>query len=111
MIDTVGNMMRLKTVISQFDVLEAEQTTTRVFEILHAVLSQLMSEVINSQRVRSELDTTTTMLVQDGQTIMLGGILFQEDTRVKREIPLLTTCRSQAGCFSTTRARPPTASC
>jgi len=29
------------------------------------------------------------MIVQDGQTIMLGGMLFQEDSRVKRKIPLL----------------------
>lgn len=99
MIDTVANMMRLETIISQLDVPEAEQTTTRVFEILHAVLSQLTSEVINSQRVRTELDTTTNMLVQDGQTIMLSGMLFQEDTRVTRKIPLLSDLPLVGGLF------------
>ena len=67
--------------------------------IINVILSQLTSEVINSQRVRTELDTTTNMIVQDGQTIMLGGMLFQEDSRVKRKIPLLGDLPLVGGLF------------
>jgi type II secretory pathway component GspD/PulD (secretin) len=67
--------------------------------IINVILSQLTSEVINSQRVRTELDTTTNMIVQDGQTIMLGGMLFQEDSRVKRKIPLLGDLPLIGGLF------------
>ena len=61
--------------------------------IINVVLSQLTSEEINSQRVRTELDTTTNMIVQDGQTIMLGGMLFQEDRR----------SNGRYGCWATSR--------
>jgi len=59
----------------------------------------MTSEVINSQRVRTELDTTTNMIVRDGQTIMLGGMLFQEDTRVERKLPLLGDLPFVGGLF------------
>ena len=55
--------------------------------------------MINSQPVRTELDTTTNMVVQDGQTIMLGGMLFQEDSRIKRKIPLLGDLPLVGGLF------------
>jgi type II secretory pathway component GspD/PulD (secretin) len=55
--------------------------------IINVILSQLESEVINSQPVRTELDTTTNLVIQDGQTIMLGGMLFQEDSRTRRKVP------------------------
>ncbi|MBM4028058.1 MAG: hypothetical protein FJ280_22085, partial [Planctomycetes bacterium] len=67
--------------------------------IINVVLSQLTSEIINTQRVRTELDTTTNMVVQDGQTIMLGGMLFQEDSRVKRKVPLLGDLPLVGGLF------------
>ena len=67
--------------------------------IVNVILSQLTSEVINNQRVRTELDTTTNMIVQDGQTIMLGGMLFQEDSRIKRKIPLLGDLPFVGGLF------------
>jgi general secretion pathway protein D len=67
--------------------------------IINVILSQLTSEVINSQRVRTELDTTTNMIVQDGQTLMLGGMLFQEDSRIKRKIPLLGDLPLLGGLF------------
>jgi len=34
------------------------------------------------------METTTNMIVQDGQTMMLGGILFQKDSIIERKIPL-----------------------
>ena len=36
LIDTVENLMKIETIIAQFDVPGAEQTTTQVFEIAHA---------------------------------------------------------------------------
>jgi general secretion pathway protein D len=67
--------------------------------IINVILSQLTSEVINTQRVRTEMDTTTNMIVQDGQTIMLGGMLFQADSKVKRKIPLLGDLPLVGGLF------------
>ncbi|MCU0915261.1 MAG: hypothetical protein MUC88_11945 [Planctomycetes bacterium] len=67
--------------------------------IINVILSQLTSEIINTQRVRTELDTTTNMIVQDGQTIMLGGMLFQENSRVVRKLPLLGDLPLVGGLF------------
>ena len=39
------------------------------------------------------------MIVQDGQTIMLGGMLFQEDSKTKRKIPLLGDIPLIGGLF------------
>jgi general secretion pathway protein D len=39
------------------------------------------------------------MIVQDGQTIMLGGMLFQEDSRIQRKIPLLGDLPLLGGLF------------
>jgi len=58
--------------------------------IIRVILSQLTSEEINNQRVRTAMDTTTNMIIQDGQTMMLGGILFQEISTVKRKLPLIS---------------------
>jgi len=67
--------------------------------IINVVLSQLTSEVINTQRVRTEMDTTTNMIVENGQTLMLGGMLFQEDSNAKRKIPLLGDIPLVGGLF------------
>jgi len=67
--------------------------------IVRVMLSQLTSEEINNQRVRTEMDTTTNMIVQDGQTIMLGGILFQEESTINRKIPLLGDLPLAGGLF------------
>jgi type II secretory pathway component GspD/PulD (secretin) len=52
-------------------------------------ISQLSAERINLQPVRTYMNTTTTSIVRDGQTIMLGGILFQEDSIVERKVAVL----------------------
>jgi type II secretory pathway component GspD/PulD (secretin) len=67
--------------------------------IINVVLSQLTPEEINNQRVRTEMDTTTNMIVQDGQTLMLGGMLFQEDSNVQRKLPLLGDLPLIGGLF------------
>jgi len=58
--------------------------------IINIIISQITpGDEQNGQPVRTEMETKTNMIVGDGQTIMLGGILFQEDRIVKRKIPLL----------------------
>ena len=58
--------------------------------IINILISQIIpGEEENGQPVRTEMETKTNMIVGDGQTIMLGGILFQEDRIVKRKVPLL----------------------
>jgi general secretion pathway protein D len=58
--------------------------------IINILISQIIpGEEQNGQPVRTEMETKTNMIVGDGQTIMLGGILFQEDRIVKTKVPLL----------------------
>jgi len=57
--------------------------------IVNVILSQLTSDVVNSQPVRSVMETQTNMIIQDSQTLMLGGILFQKDSKVERKLPLI----------------------
>ncbi len=52
-------------------------------------LSQLKDEIVNGQPVRGSMETDTKMIVDSGETIMLGGILFQKDSLVTRKVPLL----------------------
>lgn len=46
--------------------------------------------LINTQYPRKNLDTTTRLIVSDGQSIMLGGILEQNDNKVVNKVPLLS---------------------
>jgi len=61
----------------------------KVDMIINIILSQLSGDLVNNQPARTEMETETNMIVQDGQTIMLGGILFQKDSIIQRKIPLL----------------------
>ena len=45
------------------------------------------------------MNTTTTAIVRDGQTIILGGILFQKDTVVERKMALLGDLPLVGGLF------------
>jgi general secretion pathway protein D len=45
------------------------------------------------------MDTTTNMIVQHSQTLMLGGILFQTDSTVERKIPVLGDMPLAGGLF------------
>jgi type II secretory pathway component GspD/PulD (secretin) len=67
--------------------------------IINVILSQLTSDMVNSQFIRTEMDTTTNMIVQHSQTLMLGGILFQTDSKVERKIPLLGDMPLAGGLF------------
>jgi general secretion pathway protein D len=52
-------------------------------------ISQVEDELINTQIVRANLDTTTHLIVNDGQSVMLGGILERNDGKVIQKVPLL----------------------
>jgi type II secretory pathway component GspD/PulD (secretin) len=67
--------------------------------IVNIILSQLTGESINGQPVRTEMETTTNMIVADTETLMLGGILFQKESRVKRKIWLLGDLPLLGGLF------------
>jgi general secretion pathway protein D len=67
--------------------------------IINVILSQLTADRINDQPVRTEMDTTTNMMIQHSQTLMLGGILFQTDSQVERKIPLLGDMPLAGGLF------------
>jgi general secretion pathway protein D len=57
--------------------------------IINILISQLTPDEENGQPVRNEMETKTNMIIADGQTVMLGGILFQEDRVVEKKVPLL----------------------
>jgi len=67
--------------------------------IVNILLSQLTGEFVNGQPVRTKMDTRTNMIVRDSETLMLGGILFQEKSRVKRKLPLLGDLPLVGGLF------------
>ena len=56
---------------------------------LNLIISQVEPDPVNGQLATSNLDTTTHLIVNNGQTVMLGGILFQNDSEIKRKVPLL----------------------
>lgn len=67
--------------------------------IVNLMISQLTSEIVNDQPVRAVMETTTNMIVQDGQTLLLGGILFQNDSTIERKLPLLGDVPLVGGLF------------
>jgi general secretion pathway protein D len=56
---------------------------------INLMISKIEPETINGNIVTTLLDNTTHLIVEDGQTIMLSGILFQQDSRIDRKVPLL----------------------
>lgn len=62
-------------------------------------ISQIESDMINDQRVRSNLDSTTRMIINDGQSVMMGGILTQKDDLIEHKIPLLGDLPLLGGLF------------
>lgn len=67
--------------------------------VVNIILSQLTGDFVNNQPVRTKMDTRTNMIVRDGETLMLGGILFQERTRIRRKMPLLGDLPLVGGLF------------
>jgi general secretion pathway protein D len=67
--------------------------------IVNILMSQLTSDIVNEQPVRTQMETKTNMIVGDSETLMLGGILFQENSKIKRKIPLLGDIPLLGGLF------------
>ena len=67
--------------------------------IINIIISQLTSDEENGQPVRTEMETKTNMIVEDAQTIMLGGILFQKENIIQRKVPLLGDVPVVGGLF------------
>jgi len=74
--------------------------TKDVDMIINIIISQLTTDEKNSQPVRTEMETRTNMIIGDGQTLMLGGILFQQDGRTKRGVPILSDIPVAGALFS-----------
>ena len=45
------------------------------------------------------MNTTTNMIVQNNQTLLLGGILFQKDSKVEAKLPLFGDLPLVGGLF------------
>ncbi len=71
----------------------------KVDMIVNVQISQVTSEILLNQPVRSKMETTTNMIVEDGQSLLLGGILFQKDSLVKTKIPGLGDIPLVGGLF------------
>jgi general secretion pathway protein D len=71
----------------------------KVDMIVNVQISQLTAEREQNIRIRSHMETTTNMIVQDGQTLLLGGILFQKDSKVERKLPLFGDLPLIGGLF------------
>lgn len=54
---------------------------------------------------------TTQVLVQDGHTVVLGGIYEYTDTQAVESIPLFQTCRFWGNYFSIIKTRKSAKSC
>ena len=67
---------------------------------INILISQLTNDEKNGQPVRTEMETKTKMVVSDSQTLMLGGILFQQDQVTKRGVPGLSDIPLLGGLFS-----------
>ncbi len=69
---------------------------------INIIISQLTTDEKNGQPVRTEMETKTKMVVSDSQTLMLGGILFQQDGVTKQGIPGLSDIPLLGGLFTHT---------
>jgi general secretion pathway protein D len=67
--------------------------------IVTVLLSDLTGDSINGQPVRRVMESTTNMIVRDGQTLMLGGILFQTDSKIVKKVPLFGDLPLIGGVF------------
>lgn len=63
-------------------------------------ISEVATDDVNNNVAINKLDTTTNLIVNDGQTILLGGILFRTDSVVKRKVPLLGDIPIAGALFS-----------
>ena len=88
--DKVGMELRARPSITPED---------KVDMIVNIGISQLTSDLVNDQPIRTVMETTTNMIIQDGQTLLLGGILFQKDSKIEHKLPLLGDIPLIGGLF------------
>jgi general secretion pathway protein D len=67
--------------------------------IVNVQISQLTEDREQGQPIRSKMNTTTNMIVKSGQTLLLGGILFQKDSKIEHKLPLLGDAPLIGGLF------------
>lgn len=67
--------------------------------IVRVEISSLLADIVNGQPVQSQMKTTTNMIVQNGQTLLLGGMLFQTDTNSEVKVPLFGDLPLVGGLF------------
>jgi general secretion pathway protein D len=63
-------------------------------------VSELGTDRFEGQPAVNKLNTTTHLIVNDGETILLGGILFQKDSQIRRKVPLLGDIPVAGALFS-----------
>ena len=56
---------------------------------VNLIISGVEAERINDEIAISNLDTVTHLIVNNGQTIMMGGILFENESIINRKVPFL----------------------
>ena len=66
---------------------------------INLIISEVEPILINGNVATSELNTTTNIIVNDGETIMLGGILFKTDSLTEQKVPLLGDLPLIGGLF------------
>jgi len=66
---------------------------------INLMISQVEPEAINGNIVTTLLNSSTHLIVEDGQTIMLSGILFRNDSEIVRKLPLLGDLPLLGGLF------------
>lgn len=69
---------------------------------IHLNISQLQEEIVNTQPTRKNLDTMTHMIVNDGQSVILGGLLFQNDVNIVQKVPFFGDLPLVGGAFKHT---------
>jgi len=78
--EPVGMQLRARPSITPED---------KVDMVVNVEISQLTPdrEPSTGILIRSKMNTTTNMIVENKQTLLLGGILFQKDSKVERKLP------------------------
>lgn len=67
--------------------------------MINLEISSKSLEEVNGQPVIKRLYASSNTIVKDGQTIMLGGILFQTDSLVKTKVPFFGDLPIVGGLF------------
>ncbi|MCP4263528.1 MAG: hypothetical protein GY774_39380 [Planctomycetes bacterium] len=71
----------------------------KVDMVVNVEISSLTAALVNDQPVRSNMESRTNLIVQDNQTLLLGGMLFQTDSNVESKVPLFGDLPLIGGLF------------